>query len=686
MLIVLSCTSGATFELHTHVPETQADPELEPPRGSLPEAQRASLGYVFYRGNDLPRPPSKRELARLERDLAEAPPVEVEELRELFGDDQELLVYATRDTDGDGVFDYRISEYRGKFFEGDIDLDGDGIRNVFDVAPYNRKVGGKDTDGDLIPDEPGSFADADGDGIPDHLDWSKRKPEPLASVQAGLFRDFDVILVERNARFSPELVRAFDDVLRLLYREPLPTLRTIAVEEQLLIDPDLGDNGFMLGQTQTLSIFTKSIEGAPPLVLLGLVAHEIDHAWQLALDFDGTNLREENNKLHFPAGLFTRSLERFGWTVDERSLGGGYEHRLYWPHFYATSPKYLFRGDSPAAWQAWMKEIEQEEGSGFLSDPRISRFGFIGPYSLTSPWEWHADHLMASLYNRMDRSLAKHPNPGVAKSAALLRVRMYEAVNGQWHRFDYRNAVGSGIERALASEFPLTDEELIHLTNRYVIPLVDLPVLASALALDGQTLLDGDVLGGAWQQFSAHVRDPFQGAATGAAAELEALLRENVGPWGPGSHATDSGSEADAEEDPEASASDPEPEPSEAPSSDEGTEPSGVPSESEPRDDAGTVQPDASSSEAEASTAEHDELPGGDSAAGDRGPDPAPAPTSLPGRVPVGRLIDGLRHGIPLELVELIERAESLSPAHDAGAEAEAPAEPEPEPEQPIED
>lgn len=526
LLVVLSCTSGAMIQPHVVAAEPSSTAELVGEHDSLAAAQRASLSYVFYRDNAMPRPPRDRELRRLDRDFAEAPPAEVEELRALFGDDRELLVYATRDTDGDGILDYRISEYGGKFFEGDLDVDGDGVRNVLDSHPYDPKHGGRDRNGDGAPDEPGSFADRDGDSIPDHLDWSRRKAEPMPTLQMRLFHDFGVILVERSDRFTPELVRACDDVLRIVYRTPIATLRTIAVEDRLLLVDDKGDNGFMVGQTQTLTIYGKSVEGAPPLVLLGLVAHEVDHAWQMALDFDVRNLAAENVRLHYPAGRFAALIEPFGWTAESKSLGGNYVHQLYWPHFYATSPKYEYRGESTKAWLSWIDEIAAEVGPEFLSDPRLANRNVIGPYSMTSPWEWHADHMMASLYIRMDRSVAKHPNPAVARSAGLLRLRMFEAVHRQWGRYDYRNAAGSGIDGELARRFPLRDAELRKLVDRYVVPLVELPVLVRTLELDGTTALQTEGLVRMWQRLGDELDLPRDAAAR--AAELGARIRDEV--------------------------------------------------------------------------------------------------------------------------------------------------------------
>jgi hypothetical protein len=551
LLILLGCMSGSTNQNKTVVPsetpETQLGAsDLAIELGKLGMEQRRSLTYMFYRDNAAPPKPSARELRRLEHNLAAAPRVEVDELRGLYGDDTELLAYASRDTDRDGVLDYRISHYCGKFFEGDIDLDGDGIRNVYDAAPYNRRVGGVDTNRDGLPDKPGSFADADADKIPDHLDWSMLAPEQLseqhAEQQAGLFRDFGVILLERSSSFTPELVQAIDDTLRLVFRKPMPTLRTVSVEDQLLLSRDLGDNGLMVAQTQTLTIYTKSIEGADPLVVLGLIVHEVDHAWQLAQDFDTSDLRAENNRIHYPPGKFTSSLERFGWMPEDDNLGEGHHHHLYWPHFYATSPRYLYRGSPPNEWAAWFEDVERESGRDFLRNSPAVTWGMVGPYSLTSPWEWHADQLMASVYNRIDRGIGQHHNHAYRDIASLLRVRMLQSVRGQWYRYDYRNAAGTSIDRALSQQFELTPIEIETLIDRYVVPLADLPMLSKALGLDSEALGAAKLsesLEQGWMQLREGVVAPLE-----QAPRLQALVQLGMGPWrtgGAGGDALDEG-------------------------------------------------------------------------------------------------------------------------------------------------
>jgi hypothetical protein len=551
-ILMVSCMSGVRYD--TAVPSENLPSEL----GSIGLAsaelaieQRRSLTYMFYRDNAAPPKPTARELRRLEHNLAQAPRVEVDELRALYGDDIELIAYATRDTDRDGVLDYRISHYCGKFFEGDIDLDGDGIRNVYDVAPYKRRVGGVDRNGDGAPDKPGSFADADGDGIPDHLDWSGSgdpSSERAAEQQAGLFRDFQVMLVERSSTFTPELVQAIDDTLRLVFREPLPTLRTVAIEDQLLLSRDLGDNGLMVAQTQTLTVYKKAIQRSEPLVLLGLLVHEVDHAWQLAQDFDSDDLRAENRRIHYPVGKFTISLARFGWEADDDTLGEGYHHHLYWPHFYATSPRYLYRGSAPNEWAAWFEDVERESGRDFLRNSPAVTWGMVGPYSLTSPWEWHADQLMASVYNRIDRGLGDHHHHAYRKIASMLRARMLKSVRDQWFRYDYRNAAGTSIDRELGRQFELTAAEVETLVDRYVIPLADVPMLTKALGLDSESLGAAKLsesLEDGWMQVRERALTPLE-----QAPNLQALVQLGMGPWRDPQARNDAGTHADARGEP----------------------------------------------------------------------------------------------------------------------------------------
>jgi hypothetical protein len=152
-------------------------------------------------------------------------------------------------------------------------------------------------------------------------------------------------------------------------------------------------------------------------------------------------------------------------------------------------------------------------------------WGMVGPYSLTSPWEWHSDQLMASVYNRIDRGVGEHHNRAYRKIASLLRARMLQTVRGQWYRYDYRNAAGTSIDRELARQFELTAAELETLVDRYVIPLADVPMLSKALALDSDSLVAAKLsesLSQSWVQMRERVEQT---------PDVGALVHYGMGPW-----------------------------------------------------------------------------------------------------------------------------------------------------------
>ena len=174
----------------------------------LHRQQIRSLDYVYYRppgsglavGDPLDVPlPQGDELAAYHALYEQSDAEALAYLDQLYGKRDDLKALAIRDSDGDGLPDYQVSDYFGKFMEGDLDGDGDGIRNLYDSHPYDRTEGGQDTNGDGIPDQAGSFIDANANGLTDHLDWAIHKDDQeMAEIQWRLFDQHKIILVERN--------------------------------------------------------------------------------------------------------------------------------------------------------------------------------------------------------------------------------------------------------------------------------------------------------------------------------------------------------------------------------------------------------------------------------------------------------------------------------------------------------
>ena len=480
ILLGLVAMSSACASFHTEV----VAPELTP--GVQREEQLSSLRYLYYRNTPAPPPPTETELAGIEGVLEPAPEDERDYLEEYYKNARDLLVFATRDSDGDGVHDYRVSDYYGKFLEGDIDVDGDGVRNVYDSSPYDPAVGGADTDADGVPDEPGSFQDANDNGIPDHLDWRLQGKVPeAASQQEALFRDHEIILVERSAEFTEDLARSVYDAVARIFRGPfttravLPTLRTIATEETCLLTPEVDDgtNAMVIVQTQSLVIYRIGID-YPSFVQLGLVAHELGHNYQLSLDFDQHDLAAENERVYYPAPRFHALVEPFGWEAQPvvfDPAADGYQS--FTPQYYDVSPFYTWLGDTTEEWAAWLERKYSREGDDYLEDPEVLEHHIVGDYSLSNPWEWYSDNMIAYTFLEIERRLREMLD-GDELDAAL--QAMDAASREAWPSFRYQNLDRDAVEQHFRKTFPLREQDLGHFVVEYVKPLALADESASA--------------------------------------------------------------------------------------------------------------------------------------------------------------------------------------------------------------
>ena len=217
----------------------------------------------------------------------------------------------------------------------------------------------------------------------------------LAGVQRGLFRDHKILLVERGARFDPALAQAVDDVVRRVFRRPfeitpvLPTLRTIAVEHTALLSEALaaaaGDNtgAQMLPQSQSLVIYDEGRKAKTPLGLLGLLVHEMGHAYHMSLDFDAGDLVAENGRVEFPVPAFVALVRPFGWTAAGYYDGGVGGDLPLIPRFvYAGMSQPVFRSGKglPEEWQAWLDGVYEDLGESptYLHTADFARQGIVG--------------------------------------------------------------------------------------------------------------------------------------------------------------------------------------------------------------------------------------------------------------------------------------------------------------------
>ena len=427
------------------------------------ELQRQSLRQVYYRNGPMPPKPGEDELARAKSAVDDARPWERALLRQLYPEDVELWAYAIRDTDADGVNDFRVSDYYGRFLEGDTDVDGDGVDNVLDASPFSADTS----------QEPRLADAADWDGT--------SKPEPMAETQQELLANHRVLLVERGATFTPELTRSVEDVLTRVYRSifagngTLSTLRIIAAEESSLLyaaaEEGSGDFAQVFAATQTMEVYRAGID-SPPVIQLGFLVHEIGHNVQFEMDFDARRQEEIIHRNVFVAEHFHDLVSNYGWTTVDYESDPETEFTLFRPQYTsADAYGYLYYDETPEQWTEWLSDIYAEVGEDdYLSDPRLLEYFILGDYSLSGPWEWYSDHLVAYVYLAMIDSL--QDDCGKAGWGALRRSFQEDVVRKAWPYFQFENARGARIQEHLAEAFPLDTVDVEYLAKTYLGELI----------------------------------------------------------------------------------------------------------------------------------------------------------------------------------------------------------------------
>ena len=426
-------------------------------------------------------------LALYERGEAEA----LAYLDELYGQRDDLKALALRDSDGDGLPDYRISDYFGKFMEGDLDVDGDGIRNVYDSHPYDRSAGGQDADGDGVPDRAGTYVDTNANGLPDHLDWAIHKGDrEAADIQRRLFEQHKIILLERDATFDLKLAQAVDDALNKVLRRyfeqspVMPTLRTIAVEKTALLGKLLAavveDNtsAQVFSQSQSLTVYDPGRNVPHDIGLLGLLVHELGHNYHMSLDYEQDDPLSENGRTDFPAPNFKELIEAFGW-VYQGDYDGEFTDTLpVIPRFaYAgiSEPLFEFRGRTPEQWDEWLWSTFDELGqtADYLEQPPFSERAIVSDYSLTNPYEWYGDNLLAYLVVELEHEVMPYlESVGRQEEAEPARQRITEAIREIWPGFYHRN-IAPEVVAYFERVFPISPEDRRFLAQRYLFPLID---------------------------------------------------------------------------------------------------------------------------------------------------------------------------------------------------------------------
>jgi hypothetical protein len=459
---------------------TARPPRPQKSDGVLPATTDQQLNWlrqVFFVGGTLPPEPSNEEVERIAADLLSGPMTEIETktIDTVLRRDLRLLVWLRRDQDGDGIRDFMLSTEDGKFFECDTDVDGDGVINAADSAPFDPAQGGRDVDGDQFPDR--DYLDQNANLIPDHVDWEMTAPNRdiwFANIQQKFFRNHKLLLIERGFDFGEASLQALDDAVSLALAKFFPvgtglrSLRTVVVEPHVYLTEDPSDttNGMMLSHSQTLLLYRSGIQTAPS-VQLGLLLHEIGHAIQYAEDGEPQRSMAELQGREVPPSAFMERMSTwYGWRDEPVEAELGHSGHWYLTVYDEISPKYFYKDQSSEQWQEWLNQIEAEVGDRFMHDQRIRQRHIIGSYSLGDPWEFHSDHMIAAGLTAIEDA-ARRLMPGKEYENRLHEFRA--EIDQFWPDFAYYNARGGENLAKMRIEMPISHRDAVALANRYFV-------------------------------------------------------------------------------------------------------------------------------------------------------------------------------------------------------------------------
>lgn len=500
----LSCKARHADKSGLKNDEQLAD-QFIPMRG---QKQVKSLGFVFYRGNPTPVMPLDPEIETFEDKFLKLDTASLERrlLKKVYHNRYDLMATAARDSDGDGIRDFRVCQYSGKFSEGDLDLDGDGIRNILDADPFDPNVGGKDTNGDGHPDT--DYLDANKNTVPDHVDFALMYPaakftfsKRLSEIQIELYKSHKIIIVERNQNITIEAAEVIYDSVKRIFaskfgkRKVLSTLRSIATEDQVLLTPEEGGETNALVNTplQTMIIYSSGLD-VPPIVLLGLLTHEIGHSIQYDLDYNDQDQVVENNRIYFPNPKYYRSMAEYDWSADEAPIRGLPNFSLWTPVYEYVRPDFTWQNQNPDYWTKYIEDISKREGADFMYEKSLVDNHIVSQYSTMDPFEWLSDNQIAYIFTLIEKEVLSDLGRNEKKKKAFQK-NLRATIEAAWPGFAHPNLAGSKVLKYLDNNMPIEKSDLKILAERYGKPIVNKAqiVQGNSLLLNGSEYGHGGI-------------------------------------------------------------------------------------------------------------------------------------------------------------------------------------------------
>ena len=143
-----------------------------------------------------------------------------------------------------------------------------------------------------------------------------------------------------------------------------------------------------------------------------------------------------------------------------------------------SEPLFLFNGLTPEQWDEWLWQTYEELGqpADYLEQPDFSERAIVSDYSLTTPYEWYGDSLLAYLVVVLEQETLAHLERENRQSEVeSTKQKITEAIREIWPGFYHRN-LAHPVINYFEQVFPISTEDRKFLAERYMYPLVGLSI------------------------------------------------------------------------------------------------------------------------------------------------------------------------------------------------------------------
>ena len=384
--------------------------------------------------------------------------------------DESLQLMALRDSDNDGILDFRIKE-QGAFIQNDPDADNDGIVNLFDSNPIVAN-----SLGDSVRRN-----DTNKNGLPNHLDWANnnrkigqtRKSPKLIEKQLAIFQQYGIVLMDsRGVSFTEPLAEAVEDVLNVFsfiyHRDQLANgIKSITYAEKYGVD-DYGViaevspvNGQLIIYQRNIGQFNQDPKSRVPLFLT--LVHEFTHVMQNAMDFpqNQTDLLKFNTHSN-PINFIRLMNNKFGWNIST-NVKQRFNRRGFVDH--GVEPLLAvetYRSLGLKQLGALCKNKDEP-----TKRQNLKNYDAVSCYSLNNSREWHAEVILASVLSKMANRLKATRSENEARR--LLRLAQLK-IREEWNNeiMSYWN-LPKQVLKHIYKDIKLSNALLDKLNQRYII-------------------------------------------------------------------------------------------------------------------------------------------------------------------------------------------------------------------------